>query len=82
MTTLAVDRARQLAESGETLMSAILSGQAPPDDADDWTEAWHDNPSLHDGASLEDLFGMTWTEYSNWVRDPDTIYEIVAGRRR
>jgi hypothetical protein len=79
--TIAVQRARQLAESGETLMSAILSGQASPDDADDWLEAWHDNPHLHEGASVDALFGMTWTEYANWVRDPDAIHEIVEGRR-
>lgn len=81
MTTLAVERALAVAESGETFMSAVLSGQASPDDVDDWTEVWHDNPELHDGVGLEDFLGMTRTEYANWVRDPDVIYEIVEARQ-
>jgi hypothetical protein len=80
--TAAVRRARETAEEGFTLIGAILAGRASEDDAEDWTEAWHDNPHLHDGKSLEDVFGMTWTEYSRWVHDPDVIREIVAERRQ
>lgn len=81
MTTLAVERARQLAESGETFISAVLAGQASPDDADDWVEVWHDNPHLHEQAGLDDFLGFTVTEAANWVRDPDVIHEIVEARK-
>lgn len=79
--TAAVGRARLIAEAGETFLSAVLSGQASADDTDDWVEVWHNNPHLHADTSLEDFLGLNWTEYANWVRDPDAIHEIVEQRR-
>jgi hypothetical protein len=81
METDAVRRARETAQDGFTFIDAILAGRASEDDADDWVEAWHDNPVLNVD-SLEALFGMTWTEYSNWVHDPDSIHWIVRERRK
>jgi hypothetical protein len=63
----------------DTYIDRLLDGSALLDEADDFVDAWHNDPS---GQDLHDFLGMTWDEYSFWVEKPNALRLIVAARER
>ncbi len=51
-----------------------LKGQVLPDDIDDFIDSWHEEDS---DQPLHRYLGMTRSEYSLWVADPDVLPYIV-----
>lgn len=79
--TISLARTRETARAGYTFMEAVLRDLASADDADDWVEVWRETPTLHEFTALQVFLGLTLDEYTNWVRDPDAIHEIVEARK-
>jgi len=52
---------------------------AKPEEIDDFIHDWHTFPQVQ-GLPIEKHLGMTWEQYAEWVKDPDTIYTIVLKR--
>lgn len=54
-------------------------GEIRLDQIDDFVDIWHlqDVPS----GELYEFLGMTEAEYVRWVKDPDTLAEIVASHK-
>jgi len=63
----------------ETFLSEVLAGRAEPEAVDDWVEAWHEGEGL--GMELHEYLGMTWDEYGDWARFPDSLSTIISTRR-
>lgn len=57
-----------------------LAGRAHPDEIDDYVDMWHEGDAST-GISLSDYLGMNTHEYSIWMRQPETIYNIVKAHR-
>lgn len=51
-----------------------LQGQVLPDDIDDFIDSWHEEDN---DLSLHRYLGMTRSEYSLWVANPDVLPYIV-----
>jgi hypothetical protein len=50
------------------------TGEAQPEDIDDFIDEWHDNPG---SIPLYTFLGMTKEEYSTWVEDATSLFEIL-----
>lgn len=55
-----------------------IDGMALLDDIDDFVEAWH---TKKPSRSLHQYLGMTKSEYTLWVSDPDVLPYIVQAHR-
>jgi hypothetical protein len=66
-----------------TYMDLLLSGEALPQDIDDFVDAWHDAPEGSGIASqsLEEFLGMSWNEYQLWVEQPESLRFIAAAHK-
>ena len=53
------------------------TGDAQPEDIDDFIDAWHDYPG---SIPLYTFLGMTKDEYSTWVEDATSLLEILKTR--
>lgn len=53
------------------------TGDAQPEDIDDFIDAWHDNPGA---VPLYIFLGMTREEYSSWVENVASLPEILNAR--
>lgn len=62
-----------------TFMDALLAGDALPQDADDWVDAWHD--SGDEAGALHEYLGMSWEEYQLFVERPESLRFTLAARR-
>ena len=51
-----------------------LAGRALPEDIDDFVDSWHDGDSK---LSLHRHLGMSKSEYSLWVADPEVLPYII-----
>lgn len=56
-----------------------LSGEVLFDDIDDFVDEWHDGDSK---LSLYQFLGMTESEYSLWVADPEVLPFVVNAHRK
>ncbi len=56
-----------------------VRGEASPAEIDDFIEAWHQTES--DTPPLHQFLGMSWEEYSAWVRNPGLLAGIIAAHR-
>lgn len=56
-----------------------LEGNALLGDIDDFVDSWHENDST---LSLHRFLGMTHSEYSLWIADPDVLAHIVNAHRQ
>lgn len=66
-----------------TYMSLLLSGEALPEEIDNFVALWHE---AEEGASiaqlsLHDYLGMTWEEYSLWVEHPESLRFIAVAHK-
>ena len=60
-----------------SFMKMCLSGEALPDEIDDFVDRWHES----DGdLSIHEFLGMTREEYLDWVKDPDVLARILDAR--
>lgn len=48
----------------------------PLNEIDDYVERWHDDLTIPD-VSLHEYLGMSWNEYSEWIKDPSTLLDII-----
>lgn len=55
-----------------------IRGEALPADIDEFVDRWHQGRSNLD---LHDFLGMTWDEYSAWVRTPSLLPRIISAHR-
>ena len=55
-----------------------IRGEARPADIDDFVDRWHQGRS---NLELHDFLGMTWDEYSAWVRSPNLLPLIISAHR-
>lgn len=62
-----------------TFMYYLLWRSVEITDVDDWVQLWHEGGAPAD-VSLHTFLGMTWVEYSEWVKDPRAIIAIAAGK--
>jgi hypothetical protein len=62
----------------ENFVELCLAGNALVEEVDDFVERWHRGSGR---ASLRDFLGMSESEYSLWVNDPDVLPYIVLSRR-
>jgi hypothetical protein len=66
-----------VSDAQKSFIDLCLEGKALPDQVDDFVDAWHkaarDEP-------LHEYLGMKKSEYSLWLRDPDTLPYIVKAR--
>jgi hypothetical protein len=61
-----------------TFVDLCGRGEAVPDQIDDFIDLWHRSESE---LSLHEFLGMSWEEYSAWVRKPDLLPLIIAAHR-
>lgn len=62
----------------KTFIEKCLSGEAVPDEIDDYIDYWHEHET---GNILYEFLGMTREEYSAWIFDPDGLSNILADRQ-
>lgn len=61
-----------------TFLDRYLNGEVLSEDIDDFIDIWHQNPA---GKEIYEFLGMSEKEYALWLRDPDTLPQIVRARR-
>ena len=54
-----------------------LSGDALPDEIDDFVDKWHESDS---SLPIHEYLGMTRDEYLSWVKDPHVLHRILDAR--
>ena len=62
----------------ENFIELCLKGNALVEEVDDFVERWH---SSSIDASLRDFLGMSESEYSLWINDPDVLPYVIISRR-
>ena len=63
--------------SHEQGMELCLSGEALPDEIDDFVDRWHESDS---DLSIHEFLGMTREEYLSWVKEPNVLPRILDAR--
>lgn len=64
-------------EQMSNFMEMYLSGEAVPDEIDDFVDRWHESDS---DLSIHEFLGMTREEYLSWVKDPNVLPCILDAR--
>jgi len=59
-------------------IDACIQGDALLEEVDEFVEQWHESDSKRE---LHEFLGMTATEYSLWVVDPDILPFVVIAHR-
>jgi hypothetical protein len=67
-----------MSDTQNSFIDLCLEGKVLPDQIDDFVDAWH---SAARDQPLHEYLGMKESEYSLWLRDPDTLSYIVKARR-
>jgi hypothetical protein len=62
----------------ETFIELCLKGRALVEDVDDFVERWH---RANDDTTLYEFLGLSQTEYSLWINDPDVLPYVMYARR-
>nr|VFJ74579.1 MAG: hypothetical protein BECKFW1821C_GA0114237_10643 [Candidatus Kentron sp. FW] len=65
-------------KSVANFIEKCLSGDARQEDIDDFVEQWHEGDG---GLPLNEYLGMTETEYSLWVTNPETLSIVIDNHR-
>ena len=58
-----------------SFIEKCLSGDALPDEIDDFVDRWHEGDS---DLPIHEYLGMTRDEYLSWVKDPSVLLHIVS----
>jgi hypothetical protein len=61
-----------------TFAGACQTGQADATQIDAWLERWHLEPM---DLELHEFLGLTLEEYVRWVKEPDSLHEIILAKR-
>lgn len=61
-----------------SFIEKCVLGEALLEEIDDFVGAWHSNDSA---LPLHEFLGMTKSEYSLWVADPDVLPLIITARK-
>jgi hypothetical protein len=67
-----------MSENYTTFIDLCLKGNALIEEVDDFVERWHNGSAK---ASLRDFLGMSESEYSLWINDPDVLPYVIFSRR-
>lgn len=59
-------------------ITKCVIGEAFLDEIDDYIDDWHDGDS---DQSMHEFLGMTHTEYRLWIKDPNSLPQIVIAHR-
>lgn len=62
-----------------TFIKDVLSGNASPDQIDDYVAAWHTSPTATN--TLAEALGMTDEQYEQWATNPDCLPQIILSAR-
>jgi hypothetical protein len=62
----------------ESFIELCLKGNALMEEIDDYVERWHNGAEK---VSLRDFLGMSKSEFSLWINDPDVLPYIIFSRR-
>jgi hypothetical protein len=62
----------------ESFIELCLKGNALMEEIDDYVERWHNGVEK---VSLRDFLGMSKSEFSLWINDPDVLPYIIFSRR-
>lgn len=66
-----------MSEERKSFIELSLQGNALLDEIDDFIDAWHKAP---ENEPLHEFLGMKELEYSLWLRDPNSLADIVKAR--
>lgn len=66
-----------MSDTRKSFIELSLEGRVMLDEIDNYIDAWHDDP---ENQPLYKYLGMKKSEYSLWLRDPDTLAYIVKAR--
>jgi len=55
-------------------IAMCVSGEAAPDDIDEFVDKWHEGDSK---VPIDEYLGMTRDEYFAWVGNPNALVEII-----
>jgi hypothetical protein len=61
-----------------TFLEEFQAGLVDAESIHDWIEDWHASTSAQD-IPLTEYLGMTEQQYSDWLRDPATLYLMDDG---
>lgn len=61
-----------------TFIEKCLNGDVLYEDIDDYIDIWHESDSDDE---LFEFLGMTREEYAIWVKNPDTLPQIIANHQ-
>lgn len=65
----------------DSFAELYAAGRVPIDAVDDYVEMWHTEGSGEAAdVKLHEYLGLTWSEYQNWVIDPDTLGPALRER--
>lgn len=63
-----------------SFMERFRAGQIPDDQVEDEldnaVDAWHDGVADGDIVHMFDYLGMTYDEFTHWVRQPSAIFDM------
>ncbi len=68
-----------MSECPAQFIDLALDGRVVPDEIDDFVAAWHEGDSREE---LYEFLGMTFEEYSLWVRSANALTLILSARHR
>lgn len=55
----------------------VLSGEASPEDIDEYIEIWHERDRTR---TLREFLGFTQAEYELWLAYPEKLKDIIDSR--
>ena len=62
----------------ETFIELCLKGNALLEEVDDYVDYWHNSS---ENVGLRNFLGMSKSEYSLWLNDPDVLPYVIYSRR-
>lgn len=62
----------------KNFVELCLNGNALIEEIDDFVDRWHHGS---DNTSLRDFLGLSKSEFSLWIKDPDVLPYVICSRR-
>ncbi len=65
--------------SNQTFIDSYLQGKALAEDIEDYIDQWHESQNQ---GELHEFLGLTWDEYSLWVKNDEQALPWIAAARK
>ncbi len=69
-----------MSKTALNFVERCLSGEALPDEIDDYVDLWHEGEGDPE-ASLAEFLGFTKEEYKQWAENPNLLTFILRARK-